>query len=274
MSYKREPIENRLGESASMQSQTGQQEVKVKGIVFKSGSTKIAVPITGDTTEKIIQEAHAAVAVKPDVIEWRIDFYRDVFNPSDYLATVNALRKILGKIVLLTTFRTSSEGGHRSRKDDQKYFSLISRILRGRLTDVVDIELNRDQYQVAHLVQLAHDQRIAVIMSNHEFEQTPPEVEIRSRLEKMKRAGADIAKIAVMPQTPADVLTLLNATYKAHQRLKLPLITMAMGDLGKVTRISGSIFGSVLSFAAVGNALAPGQLSVSELRADLESLKF
>ncbi|CDI58949.1 3-dehydroquinate dehydratase [Lactobacillus helveticus CIRM-BIA 951] len=41
---------------------------------------------------------------------------------------------------------------------------------------------------------------------------------------------------------------------------------MAMGDIGKVTRVAGQVFGSSLSFGAVGKTSAPGQLSIDDLR--------
>lgn len=77
-----------------------------------------------------------------------------------------------------------------------------------------------------------------------------------------------------MPQNPADVLALLSATHQANEKLDLPLITMAMGDLGKVTRITGAIFGSALTFDTVGTASAPGQLSIADLRQALANLRI
>ena len=78
----------------------------------------------------------------------------------------------------------------------------------------------------------------------------------------------------MMPQNPADVLTLLSATHQANEKLGLPLITMAMGDLGKVTRIAGAVFGSALTFGTVGTASAPGQLSIADLRQALANLRI
>ncbi|MCT6891382.1 MAG: type I 3-dehydroquinate dehydratase, partial [Lactobacillus sp.] len=63
-----------------------------------------------------------------------------------------------------------------------------------------------------------------------------------------------------------DVLTLLAATTEMKAEIANPLITMAMGDIGKVTRVAGQVFGSSLSFGAVGKTSAPGQLSIADLR--------
>ncbi|NLI43361.1 MAG: type I 3-dehydroquinate dehydratase [Synergistaceae bacterium] len=62
--------------------------------------------------------------------------------------------------------------------------------------------------------------------------------------------GGDIAKVAVMPQSMEDVLTLLAATLLARRELpKTPLVTMPMGPLGSITRNAGLLFGLDLTQA-------------------------
>ena len=82
----------------------------------------------------------------------------------------------------------------------------------------------------------------------------------------MAQLGADVPKLACMPHSASDVLTLLTATAEMNKEIANPLITMAMGDIGKVTRVAGQVFGSSLSFGAVGQTSAPGQLSIEDLR--------
>lgn len=77
-----------------------------------------------------------------------------------------------------------------------------------------------------------------------------------------------------MPQSVDDVLTLLTATNQARQTLSQPVITMSMGDLGKVSRLAGEVFGSCLSFATVGAGSAPGQMALTQLRPMLQALKL
>ena len=111
-------------------------------------------------------------------------------------------------------------------------------------------------------------------MSNHDFQATPSVTEIVKRLTGMAELGADVPKIAVMPQSVDDVLALLTATNQARQMLTQPLITMSMGDLGKVSRVAGEVFGSCLSFATVGAGSAPGQVALERLRPMLQTLKL
>ncbi|MFT8908342.1 MAG: type I 3-dehydroquinate dehydratase [Lentilactobacillus diolivorans] len=247
--------------------------VNLRKLTLGSGRPKIAVPITGKTQSDIIDQAKTIAEKQPDVVEWRIDFFEGVTNPDQLTDTGNQLRQVLGDLALLTTFRTKGEGGELSL-DDRAYFKICADVINGDYTDALDVERFHDEDQVKATVDKAHANNVAVIMSNHDFDKTPSEDDIVSRLTSMTELGADIAKMAVMPQSAADVLTLLNATNRASSLLAQPIITMSMGDLGKVSRISGEVFGSCLTFGAVGAVSAPGQISLDDLRHDLNDLKL
>lgn len=150
--------------------------------------------------------------------------------------------------------------------DEEGYLNLLNTIIVNRLGDAVDIELFHDEDRVKELVAEAHNYNVVVIMSNHDFEKVPAKDAIEFRLKKMAALGADVPKLACMPHNAKEVLTLLSATNEVNEAIDNPLITMAMGDIGKVTRIAGQIFGSSLSFGAVGKTSAPGQLSIDDLR--------
>jgi 3-dehydroquinate dehydratase-1 len=89
----------------------------------------------------------------------------------------------------------------------------------------------------------------------------------------MHALGADVAKIAVMPQRAEDVLALLDATLRAARELPIPVAGMSMGGLGAASRLCGGVFGSALTFAVAGAPSAPGQMPVGEVRAALETLR-
>jgi 3-dehydroquinate dehydratase-1 len=76
-----------------------------------------------------------------------------------------------------------------------------------------------------------------------------------------------------MPTDPQDVLTLLSATYQASQTLNVPLISMAMGGLGSISRIMGWLYGSAATFAVGKSSSAPGQIAVEDLRAMLAGVR-
>ena len=121
------------------------------------------------------------------------------------------------------------------------------------------------------MVNVAREYGVKVVMSNHDFQKTPPQEEIVARLLKMERVGADISKIAVMPNNKKDVLTLLAATEEmATNYADRPIVTMSMSGTGVLSRLCGEVFGSAITFGAAGKASAPGQLEVGDLKAALE----
>lgn len=240
--------------------------VKVRNIVLGEGLPKIAVPNIGVTEEEILASAKQIAAAKPDIMEWRIDYYEAGIKDNEKLiATAKALRDVVGELPILVTFRTKNEGGVLELGEDE-YLDLVATVVTNRLGDAVDIELFHDEERVKDLVKQAHNYNVVVIMSNHDFEKVPAKDVIEFRLKKMADLGADVPKLACMPHSADDVLTLLSATNDARKALSTPIITMAMADLGKVSRIAGQVFGSCLSFGAVGKTSAPGQLSIKDLR--------
>ena len=171
----------------------------------------------------------------------------------------------VGELPILATFRTKNEGGALELGEDE-YLDLIATVVTNRLGDAVDIELFHNEERVKDLVKQAHNYNVVVIMSNHDFEKVPAKDVIEFRLKKMADLGADVPKLACMPPSADDVLTLLSVTNEAHKALPTPIITMAMADLDKVSQIAGQVFGSCLSFGAIAKPSAPAQLSIEDLR--------
>ena len=69
-----------------------------------------------------------------------------------------------------------------------------------------------------------------------------------------------------MPENRLDVLTLMRASVRADEALSAPVIAIAMGPLGVITRMSGEITGSCLTFGTAGKASAPGQMDAAQLK--------
>ena len=247
--------------------------VKLRNVELGLGQPNIAVPIVGKNTNEILKAATLIKDSEPDIVEWRIDFFDNVLDAKQLKKTGQQLRSALGDIALLTTFRTKGEGGA-LEISEENYFDVCENVLMGGFSDALDIERFHKEEAVKRIITEAHNRNVVVIMSNHDFDKTPTVSEIVKRLTSMVDCGADIAKIAVMPRNVDDVLTLLEATNIAHRSLSQPIITMSMGDVGKISRISGEVFGSCLSFATVGAASAPGQIALSDLKRDLEDLSL
>lgn len=93
------------------------------------------------------------------------------------------------------------------------------------------------------------------------------------KIAEAQRLSADVAKIAVMSQNLHDVLTLLKVTLNAKETVDIPLISLAMGQYGTITRMMGGVFGSSVTFAVGESSSAPGQMPIEDLRSVLGILQ-
>lgn len=244
--------------------------VKVRNVVIGEGRPKICVPIVGVSRLDILREAKEIARLAADIVEWRADWFVGVFDIDVVIMTLNNLRDILGDTPILFTFRTLKEGGEKAISPD-KYVLLNKMVVQTGLVDFIDVELFSGDDVVKELVEEAHLYDVKVVASNHDFAKTPSKEEIVGRLVKMQELGADIPKIAVMPQCKKDVLTLLEATEEmASEHADRPIITISMGKEGMISRTAGECFGSAVTFGAAGKASAPGQIGVEELKQVLD----
>ena len=235
--------------------------VSVRNIVLGEGIPKICIPLVSTCLDALLNDIKKALDHSADLIEWRVDWMDDIFKKGYLEEILPAVRKAAGDTPLLFTFRTKKEGGNMAASLLQ-YKELVKRAICSGLVDLVDIELFSDKDTVNELIALAKEKNVKTILSNHDFFKTPSGNEIFSRLKQMEEAGADIAKIAVMPESTEDVLTLLSG----------PVITMSMAGTGLISRLSGEVFGSCLTFGAAGNISAPGQIDALKLRSVLHIL--
>lgn len=239
--------------------------VVVRNVKIGEGIPKIIVPIVGVTRDDIVNEAKTFDSIPVDVVEWRVDWYEDVFDTEKVKETAAALREALGDIPILFTFRTSKEGGEKAI-EDADYAALNKAIAADGNVDMIDVEVFTGDEIVKDIIDSAHASGVKVVASNHDFFKTPEKDDIVGRLRKMQELGADIPKIAVMPQNKKDVLTLLAATEEmSSEYADRPIITMSMAGTGVISRLAGEVFGSSMTFGAAKKASAPGQMGVEDL---------
>ena len=246
--------------------------VKVRNIEIGAGIPKICVPIVGVTKEEIIAGAKTFDSIPVDVVEWRVDWFENVFEFDKVEDVLKDLREALGETPILFTFRTSKEGGEKAI-EPEPYKELNIQAAKSGYGDLVDVEVFTGDEIVKEIIENAHACGVKVVASNHDFDKTPEKDEIVRRLQKMQELNADIPKIAVMPTCKKDVLTLLSATEEMYTNYAdRPIITMSMAGTGVISRLCGEVFGSALTFGAAKKASAPGQMGVEDLKTVLELL--
>ena len=242
----------------------------VRGINIGVGKPKVFLPIVGKNEKEIIQQFQSFQGLPYDVIELRIDFYQEIRNSSSLKSVLQKLRSMTDLPILLT-YRSSREGGQ-MQLSDEEYQTFVKQACESQCIDLIDIELMSGNTLVFQLVEIAHQNDIKVVMSNHDFDKTPCFSDMMNRLEQMEILGADICKLAVMPITYKDVITLLNMTLEMSHKLERPIVTMAMGKIGVISRITGELTGSSMTFASAGKISAPGQMNVIDMQVLLEAI--
>lgn len=246
--------------------------VKVRNVVIGEGMPKICAPLLGKSLEELMKEANYLKELPLDLVEWRVDFYDDFLDIDKVKTVLQEIRKVLKHIPIIFTFRSSKEGGQKEVAREY-YVQLNKEIIRTRLVDIVDIELFNNKHHIKNIVSIAEENGVAVIVSSHDFEKTPLKEEMINRFQRAVSLGAHIFKLAVMPNSTEDVINLLDATRIMKECYgNMPIITMAMSKRGLISRISGEVFGSDITFGAGKEASAPGQISVEELRNIIDAI--
>lgn len=245
----------------------------VKNLNIGEFPVKTIVPITAKTKQQALEQAQM-IAENPnaDMAEFRIDLLDFASDTKAVIALGKELNQVLKNKPLIATIRTANEGG-KLKVSDAEYEKIYTEYLKQPFMQLLDIEMFRDQARVEKLTQRAHQKNVLVIMSNHDFDKTPAQQDIEQRLLKQDQMGADILKIAVMPKSKQDVLTLMNATLNVSQKSKKPLLTMSMGRLGTISRIATANMGGSMSFGMIGEASAPGQIDVAQLKQLLKTVQ-
>ncbi len=245
--------------------------VTINQTVIGDGIPKICIPIVGASREEICRQAEEAAAAAPDLVEWRVDYYEGIFVQEEAEKTLTALTEVLKGIPVLFTFRSSLEGGEREITAEE-YVRLNCWAAAQSGIAMVDVEGRRGDLKAAELIGAIHAEGTPAVASSHFFHETPDRERLEQIFAELEQTGADILKLAVMPRDELDVLRLLQVTAEMKNRTDCPVITMSMGKLGAVSRISGGLTGSAVTFGTAGAASAPGQLPVSVLRTILSSL--
>lgn len=245
--------------------------INIKDVIIGEGIPKIAVSITGTSKKEIIEIAEGIDKRKVDIVEWRADYFKDVFEIEKVLEVLKCLANLLGNMPLIFTFRTKEEGGE--KKISMEYYTTLNKAVAGSVcVDIIDIQTFLNKDVVMENISNIRKENVLVIGSNHDFYQTPKKEDMVERLKLSEDLGADIIKLATMPNSVEDVLNLLSVTNDIKEDIKVPLITIAMGKLGVISRICGEAFGSSVTFGGMDKVSAPGQIPVGELFNILNSI--
>lgn len=240
-------------------------QVSVKNIIIGGARPLVCLPLVAEK-EGLLSQAGEMATLAPDLIEWRVDGYAQAMEIPHCLQTLKELQRIIDPAPLIFTCRIEAEKGLQQIPDPARLDLILGAMDTG-LVDIVDTELCNTDAFIDTVIRAGKRSHTKVLLSSHDFEMTPTKRQIIDKLARAQELGADIAKLAVMPHEPKDVLTLMEATLEARNgRVDIPMITISMGEMGAVSRVSGGLFGSDITFAMTDEGSAPGQIPIQALR--------
>ncbi len=226
---------------------------------LKPGHPNVAVSFKDGVLPEIINKTRQEGM---DIAELRVDLFSSS-SPAIVLKEINKFKNV----PVLATIRSRKEGGKWKGSETARlalYQKLIPK------ADAVDIELSSSKIN-RKVISAARKAKKTVILSFHDFKKTPPLKSLYGILNKAKALGADIVKIAALIKKPSDLQTLAEFTL-ANSWQKI--IVIGMGEKGSVSRVAFPCFGSLLTFAHIGEASAPGQLDLPTTIALLKKLQL
>lgn len=214
---------------------------------------------TGNLGEEPAAREHA------DAVEFRMDLATD---------PLAALLDYDGELPLIATNRVEWEGGEADEGDERLEDLQVA--AEHPSVGAIDVELatiaggdDAPLRTIAH----AREHGASVIVSVHDFEETPAREEMARRLDQALEFG-DVGKLAVTAEGLDDALRLLAVT-RGKENAGDRVATMAMGDAGRHTRAVAPIYGSRIGYAPVDpdRAVAPGQYDLATLRNLVDQLR-
>jgi 3-dehydroquinate dehydratase / shikimate dehydrogenase len=219
---------------------------------------KVCAVIRGSSGAEV-ERTLSNLAARPEVVELRLDYLRT--GEATPAIVSGWVRKADCPVIL--TLRRRSTGGQFAGSEAKQVEILSSLLETG--ASFIDLEIETiTSYLRGDLAPLRKG-NVRWIASYHNFRETPRELD--TIFGQLLGTKADVLKVATLAQSFADNFALLHLTRRARQE-QLPIVCVAMGELGVLTRILGPGYGSLWTYGSLGEGQesAPGQFTVDELR--------
>jgi len=213
---------------------------------------KTCVSIAEKTPYKIKQTLKIALK-KSDYAEVRFDFLKIEQIPE----ALETIKKDLNKIVC--TLRPKTEGGKFPGNEKERI--AILKLIAEYNPFLLDVEFNTLKRN-SSLVRYLKSTKTKLLVSWHDFKKTPSTAELKKKMNQMSKFSSNV-KIVSTAKSTNDSNRMLELYSKKGRS---NLISFAMGDLGRISRILCLYLGSPFTYVSLGKAVAPGQFSVDEVK--------
>ena len=212
---------------------------------------KTCVSIAESSPNKIKIKLKTALK-QSDYVEVRLDFLKKEQVPK----VLEIIKKDLNKIVC--TLRPKTEGG-KFEGNEKERISII-KLISEYNPYLLDIEYNTLKKN-KELVKYLKSTKTKLLVSWHDFKKTPKKIELQNKIKQMSKFSRNVKIVSTAKST--DDSTRMLGLYS--KKGKNNLISFAMGDAGKISRILCLYLGSPYTYVSLGKAVAPGQFSIDEV---------
>jgi 3-dehydroquinate dehydratase-1 len=206
-----------------------------------------------ETTPAKTKKTLKIALLKSDFVEIRFDFLRKEQVPE----TLEMIKKDLSRIVC--TLRPKTEGGKFSGNEKERV--AILKLIAEYNPFLLDVEFNTLKKN-SDLVKYLKSTKTKLLVSWHDFKKTPKSTELKKKINQMSKFSSNV-KIVSTAKSTDDSTRMLELYSKKG---KNNLISFAMGDFGRISRILCLYLGSPYTYVSLGKPVAPGQFSVDEVK--------
>ncbi len=227
---------------------------------ISNDSVSFCIPITAANFEELKKDLEAAVQEHPEFIEFRRDYFTEENAEDKAFACFKQVRD--NGIGVIYTYRDKTEGGFREVSSDEKIAS-AKKALESHCCDYVDIEKVTDPFYTSEIVDMVLEAKVGLIRSIHNFDSVPSYEAVMDKLEKCS-VFSDVVKAAYYCNSIDDVMVLIQVGRDFKKKHHKPLVLVAMGPYGIVSRVIPEMLSSSLSYTAGKRISAPGQISLED----------
>ena len=198
--------------------------------------------------EKNWKDAADAAAGYP-FTEIRLDYFDSV--NTEIVANIFSS----GRGEKIATFRKTE-----SVSDQERIGMIVTALNCG--ASYADADINNDASFIKSISEAAAKTGAKLIVSYHNFNETPCIGELEKIIEKAAALGGDIIKIACSAETAEEAERLLSIPAGRNN-----IVIAGMGSMGGRIRVLSPFCRSLFTYASpdTGKAVAPGQIPYSEL---------
>lgn len=214
----------------------------------------MCISVGGHSIEEISEKL---TKIDSQLIELRLDMLPNLSNIVDDV--IKLVNNFSSKHEFILTVRSSIEGGNFTNGEKAR-LRIISELIKAQ-PKYIDIELRSPI--VRDVIKLAKENNVNIIVSYHNFTETPNLKELRLIVQRGFRLNPSLIKIVTMAKSYFDNITMLRLIAETPGKI----VGFCMGEMGIPSRVLAPFFGAPFTYVSFNNEMfAPGQIDMNMVK--------